>query len=916
MTDARLDSRACTTPPPQSTETAGSNAPVTKLRATAKSFVFNTSAPVWQPGSYTMPAPAPAAAPAPAVSDVTKKSVLKPSAKAFVPSFALPVVAAPAIAKPTPPVTPVKEQPASDKDDSAPCTTEPESEDMSEPSPASPAKPQAAVEDKAPVEAAPAPVEQVEAPKAEEQQNEVSETTSSNDNASTEEVSAEQEVVRERIMYTIAQLLELEPEDTPIPESVLATPVIIGKKDKNAPAVDDAPRGGRSRRGDSGRGLSRQASSASDRDREGRGGRGGSRRGGRGGRGNVHDTAPALEDCVPLQINEETRWKPSHAKAKAAEEGDVATAEVNEASLKEAKSILNKLSVEKFEKLSNQLIEVAVRNVDVLSGVIEQVVEKAQMEWHFSTMYAELCAKLSTTDMPAVATDDDKVHDTNKLFRKLLLTRCQKQFEVQPSKDGLEELPEDVRLEKELLLKRATLGHIRFIGELYKQSMLSSRIMHTCIQSLFGDLEKPDEESLECLTKLLSTIGEKLESTVRDEAESGLVGQYYTLIKQLSQDSKRLSTRVRFMLQDLLELRRNRWVARRKETKAMTIAEVHAEVAREAKEKAKSSTGNSRERGLQRSQSMMAPSSFSSERRRGNSTGAASSAWKARAAAASTPEANDGWETAGNGNSRPKLVKSRSSSDRFGSAAPPRAPLSRGNSFAMLARQDSTGGRKERGRSSSSASNSGKRGSTSPDAAAKPPVSPPKPAKEAMPAADFEKRAKSVFQEYMVNADLDDAVQYFVDMASEEHHPLVPTVCLNFGLEKGENEREAVSKFLAGLFEREILTKEAVANSLQELLEFAEDMEIDIPLTLPYIGHMIAPSLIAGAVTLPQLIEQTRHFQNGKAAKFVGKTLARVKLVGNEDAVKKVIEDVSLATVTGDEGLEAFYAEYDLQFLA
>ncbi|RLN88176.1 hypothetical protein BBJ28_00021373, partial [Nothophytophthora sp. Chile5] len=218
-------------------------------------------------------------------------------------------------------------------------------------------------------------------------------------------VVAEQTVIGERIMYTIKQLLEMEPEveNCSIPASVKGMVVAADKTTKalSAPAPE-APaksmRNGVSRH-DSSRSLGRQGSSGNFSEGRGRRGGGGGR-GGRGGRGggrgyNHHDTAPALEDCVPLEINEETRWKPTFAKSRLDE-----PVETSEASLKEAKSILNKLSIEKFDKLSDQLIEVAVRGLDVLKGVIEMVIAKAQMEWHFSTMYAELCAKIAQTDMP------------------------------------------------------------------------------------------------------------------------------------------------------------------------------------------------------------------------------------------------------------------------------------------------------------------------------------------------------------------------------------------------------------------------------------------------------------------------------------------------------------------------------------
>ena len=58
--------------------------------------------------------------------------------------------------------------------------------------------------------------------------------------------------------------------------------------------------------------------------------------------------------------------------------------------------------------------------------------------------------------------------------------------------------------------KRRSLGNIRFIGELFKLSMLTEKIMHDeCIMQL---LRATDSESLECLCRLLSTIGKRLDN--------------------------------------------------------------------------------------------------------------------------------------------------------------------------------------------------------------------------------------------------------------------------------------------------------------------------------------------------------------------------------------------------------------------
>lgn len=139
-------------------------------------------------------------------------------------------------------------------------------------------------------------------------------------------------------------------------------------------------------------------------------------------------------------------------------------------------------------------------------------------------------------------------------FRKLLLNRCQKEFERDQDDDEIfEKKQKELDAAKEVSLvslllqaamsgaltlshthsracvrpqgeerdrlkveldeakdqaRRRSLGNIKFIGELFKLKMLTEAIMHDCVVKL---LKNHDEESLECLCRLLSTIGKDLD---------------------------------------------------------------------------------------------------------------------------------------------------------------------------------------------------------------------------------------------------------------------------------------------------------------------------------------------------------------------------------------------------------------------
>merc|ERR1719225_501412 len=74
----------------------------------------------------------------------------------------------------------------------------------------------------------------------------------------------------------------------------------------------------------------------------------------------------------------------------------------------------------------------------------------------------------------------------------------------------------------EMKLRKRSLGNIRFIGELYKLGMLTARIMHECVRKLLNS-NPSDEESLECLCRLLTTVGQDLDKETTERLSKGSV---------------------------------------------------------------------------------------------------------------------------------------------------------------------------------------------------------------------------------------------------------------------------------------------------------------------------------------------------------------------------------------------------------
>lgn len=216
------------------------------------------------------------------------------------------------------------------------------------------------------------------------------------------------------------------------------------------------------------------------------------------------------------------------------------------------------------------------------------IFEKTVSEPNFAPTYAKFCKILFQEIKP----------ESRTLFNTLLIKRIQQEFEtnvndadakklkLQPLVDKLEactdskermELQAEIE-DQEYQFRRRAWGTVRFIGEMYKlQSLTSDRVL-LCTESL---LEHGSEEKLEYMCKLLTTVGHLLEGTTSEHhnsnnrmdkifrkiqeiinhskgADSKGFNQFSSQVNSTSNQEK-ISSRVRFMMQDLLDLRSRNW---------------------------------------------------------------------------------------------------------------------------------------------------------------------------------------------------------------------------------------------------------------------------------------------------------------------------------------------------------------------
>ncbi|XP_074096174.1 N-acetyltransferase 1 isoform X1 [Cotesia typhae] len=238
----------------------------------------------------------------------------------------------------------------------------------------------------------------------------------------------------------------------------------------------------------------------------------------------------------------------------------------NDFIFRKVRGILNKLTPEKFEKLSNDLLKIEL-NFDILKGVIFLISEKALDEPKYSSMYAQLCKRLSDEasnfELPKPTVDGQKPQSS---FHHLLLNTCKVEFENRSKANNYFENQDELIPEEEerrQMAKRKMLGNIKFIGELGKLEIVSESILHRCIQQLLFEKRRrrprgDSAEDIECLCQIIRTCGRVLDSN----KGKYLMQQYFKRMMSLAKNSD-LPLRIRFMLRDVIELRRDGWVPRK-----------------------------------------------------------------------------------------------------------------------------------------------------------------------------------------------------------------------------------------------------------------------------------------------------------------------------------------------------------------
>ncbi|KAK7472405.1 hypothetical protein VKT23_000519 [Stygiomarasmius scandens] len=252
---------------------------------------------------------------------------------------------------------------------------------------------------------------------------------------------------------------------------------------------------------------------------------------------------------------------------------------------RKVKVLLNELTMEDFDSVSDQIVNWVNKLEEEKDGrtlvkVVRSVYEKATDQAACSETYARLCRKMMEKISPKV--QDNGIKNTEgkpiaggQLFRKHLLSNCKEDFEGKTvtvaSANALEDQATDAASKKKIngetevaalysdgcpAAKPQGLGLIIFVCELFKLQMLTERIIHQYVKGLLGDVQNPEEEKIESLCVLFTIVGQILDT---NKARAH-IDVYFSRMKELAK-SPNVSSRMQFMLQDVIGLRERKWTA-------------------------------------------------------------------------------------------------------------------------------------------------------------------------------------------------------------------------------------------------------------------------------------------------------------------------------------------------------------------
>ncbi|KAI9993433.1 hypothetical protein PInf_015515 [Phytophthora infestans] len=188
--------------------------------------------------------------------------------------------------------------------------------------------------------------------------------------------------------------------------------------------------------------------------------------------------------------------------------------------------------------------------------------------------------------------------------------------------------------------------------------------------------------------------------------------------------------------------------------------------------------------------------------------------------------------------------------------------------------------------------------------------------------AQMSTRIKSIIQEYLSIADLDEASTCVQELPVDPYHVEFTEQVINTALEGKTNEREHAVELLVGLYERGVLDANSIQSALVNVMEFLEDMKIDLPLIHQYSALIFGRLVAAGCFGLTWIIsEALAHCVECKLTSLVfPEVLSVLEMESDERTVIRMLTDEEITpesvmptAMRNETGVEAYLRENGIE---
>ncbi|VFQ85804.1 unnamed protein product [Cuscuta campestris] len=220
-----------------------------------------------------------------------------------------------------------------------------------------------------------------------------------------------------------------------------------------------------------------------------------------------------------------------------------ATAARDEQKKRRLEVILSQLTPRNSMRVLEQVKDVNIDSAECLAALAQIAYNKAVMDPAFCEMLVDNITPLDNM-LPAYFMDN-KVFN----FTSCLSDCCRK--ELQRGKGDVAFAVHD-----DWIRKKSKLGNVELIGELYMKKLVEEGIVHSCIKKILWEYENPDEADIEVLCNLMYRVGESMDNPEVNKPTD--MDMYFEEISRLSKHPN-LSSKLKNILVDLVDLRKNKW---------------------------------------------------------------------------------------------------------------------------------------------------------------------------------------------------------------------------------------------------------------------------------------------------------------------------------------------------------------------